>query len=176
MHLHHNYSVHLHAPRTQYEYDLQIPLRKMVDCRTRDLHQSLLVKLNRALVRQGKSGSNGLEGARSLRAFSHHPALEGTGVCDTPHGAAFTFTQTKLKTSVPPILRSQPSSACLLSYCSDTASLRLVCQHYDLRDCLVSCLSVSPWGVIPINTKCAQLMCRGSAYHASATTTPAPGS
>ena len=79
VHLHHNYSVHLHAPRTQYEYDLQIPLRKMVDCRTRDLHQSLLVKLNRALVRQGKSGSTGLEGARSLRAFSHHPALEGPG-------------------------------------------------------------------------------------------------
>ena len=79
VHLHHNYSVHLHAPRTQYEYDLQVPLRKMVDCRTRDLHQSLLVKLNRALVRQGKSGSTGLEGARSLRAFSHHPALEGTG-------------------------------------------------------------------------------------------------
>ena len=79
MHLHHNYSVHLRAPRTQYEYDLQVPLRKMVDCRTRDLHQSLLVKLNRALVRQGKSGSSGLEGARSLRAFSHHPALEGTG-------------------------------------------------------------------------------------------------
>ena len=79
VHLHHNYSVHLRAPRTQYEYDLQIPLRKMVDCRTRDLHQSLLVKLNRALVRQGKSGSNVLEGARSLRAFSHHPALEGPG-------------------------------------------------------------------------------------------------
>lgn len=79
VHLHHNYSVHLHAPRTQYEYDLQVPLRKMVDCRTRDLHQSLLVKLNRALVRQGKSGSTGLVGARSLRAFSHHPALEGTG-------------------------------------------------------------------------------------------------
>lgn len=79
VHLHHNYSVHLHAPRTQYEYDLQIPLRKMVDCRTRDLHQSLLVKLNRALVRQGKSGSTALEGARSLRAFSHHPALEGPG-------------------------------------------------------------------------------------------------
>lgn len=85
VHLHHNYSVHLHAPRTQYEYDLQIPLRKMVDCRTRDLHQSLLVKLNRALVRQGKSGSTGLEGARSLRAFSHHPVLEGPGWLPSQH-------------------------------------------------------------------------------------------
>ena len=91
VHLHHNYSVHLHAPRTQYEYDLQIPLRKMVDCRTRDLHQSLLVKLNRALVRQGKSGSTVLEGARSLRAFSHHPALEGPGTASTrlPSGHFF---------------------------------------------------------------------------------------
>ena len=86
VHLHHNYSVHLHAPRTQYEYDLQIPLRKMVDCRTRDLHQSLLAKLNRALVRQGKSGSTVLEGARSLRAFSHHPALEGPGTARLPSG------------------------------------------------------------------------------------------
>lgn len=72
-------TVHLSAPRTQYAYDLQVPLRKMVDCRTRDLHQSLLVKLNRALVRQGKSGSTALEGARSLRPFPHHPSLEGTG-------------------------------------------------------------------------------------------------
>ena len=89
VHLHHNYSVHLHAPRTQYEYDLQIPLRKMVDCRTRDLHQSLLVKLNRALVRQGKSGSTVLEGARSLRAFPHHPALEGPGIPRLPSAHLF---------------------------------------------------------------------------------------
>ncbi len=51
----------------------------MVECRTRDLHQSLLVKLNRALATQGKSGGMTLEGARSLRPFPHHPALEGTG-------------------------------------------------------------------------------------------------
>ena len=79
VHLHHNMTVHLTAPRTQYAYDLQVPLRKMVECRTRDLHQSLLVKLNRALARQGKGGSMALEGVRSLRPFSHHPSLEGTG-------------------------------------------------------------------------------------------------
>lgn len=79
MHLHHNMTVHLTAPRTQYAYDLQVPLRKMVECRTRDLHQSLLVKLNRALARQGKGGSMALEGVRSLRPFPHHPSLEGTG-------------------------------------------------------------------------------------------------
>jgi len=79
VHLHHNATVHLKAPRTQYAYDLQVPLRKMVECRTRDLHQSLLVKLNRALTTQGKSGGMTLEGARSLRPFPHHPALEGTG-------------------------------------------------------------------------------------------------
>ncbi|DBA93880.1 TPA: hypothetical protein ACH3X3_013925 [Trebouxia sp. C0006] len=78
VHLHHNATVHLKAPRTQYAYDLQVPLRKMVECRTRDLHQSLLVKLNRALTTQGKSGGMTLEGARSLRPFPHHPALEGT--------------------------------------------------------------------------------------------------
>ncbi|KAL0042783.1 hypothetical protein WJX79_011021 [Trebouxia sp. C0005] len=78
VHLHHNATVHLKAPRTQYAYDLQVPLRKMVECRTRDLHQSLLVKLNRALATQGKSGGMTLEGARSLRPFPHHPALEGT--------------------------------------------------------------------------------------------------
>ena len=72
-------TVHLKAPRTQYAYDLQVPLRKMVDCRTRDLHQSLLVKLNRALVNQGKSGGMALSGARSMRPFPHHPSLEGTG-------------------------------------------------------------------------------------------------
>lgn len=101
VHLHHNYSVHLHAPRTQYEYDLQIPLRKMVDCRTRDLHQSLLVKLNRALVRQGKSGSNGLEGARSLRAFAHHPVLEGPGWLPSEHlfGYCVEFSISSLKVS-----------------------------------------------------------------------------
>ena len=79
VHLHHNMTLHLKAPSTQYAYDLQLPLRKMVDCRTRDLHQSLLVKLNRALARQGKSGGMALEGARALRPFPHHPLLEGTG-------------------------------------------------------------------------------------------------
>lgn len=80
MHLHHNLPVHLHVPKVPWAYDLQVPLRKMVDCRTRDLHQSLLVKLNRALVRQGKDPSRTLEGARSIRPFPHHPSLEGTGM------------------------------------------------------------------------------------------------
>ena len=79
MHLHHNVTVHLSAPKTKYAYDLQLPLRKMVDCRTRDLHQSLLVKLNRALVRQGKTGGPILEGTKSARPFPHHSLLEGTG-------------------------------------------------------------------------------------------------
>ena len=79
VHLHHNVTVHLSAPRTKYAYDLQLPLRKMVDCRTRDLHQSLLVKLNRALVRQGKTGGPILEGTKSARPFPHHSLLEGTG-------------------------------------------------------------------------------------------------
>ena len=57
----------------------------MVECRTRDLHQSLLVKLNRALTTQGKSGGMTLKGARSLRPFPHHPALEGTGQTSLVH-------------------------------------------------------------------------------------------
>lgn len=83
MHLHHNLGLHLHVPRVPWAYDVQVPLRKMVDCRTRDLHQSLLVKLNRALVRQGKDPSMALEAARFIRPFPHHPSLEGTG---KPHG------------------------------------------------------------------------------------------
>lgn len=112
VHLHHNYSVHLHAPRTRYEYDLQVPLRKMVDCRTRDLHQSLLVKLNRALVRQGKSGS-GLEGTRSLRPFSHHPALEGTGTTPHAHQSTCHFREKSHYEHLPDIGNSENLTFCI---------------------------------------------------------------
>ena len=43
--LHHDLTMQVPLP---YHNMLRIPVRKRVQCRTRDLHQSLLVKLNRA--------------------------------------------------------------------------------------------------------------------------------
>lgn len=46
---------------------LRIPVRKRVECRTRDLHQSLIVKLSRAISRSS--------GDQADAAGQHHPDL-----------------------------------------------------------------------------------------------------
>lgn len=51
---------------------LHVPVRKRVECRTRDLHQSLLVKLARAAARAGGDAGAADERARPGRGAAVH--------------------------------------------------------------------------------------------------------
>ena len=53
MHLHHTQTLHVQARARQ--VNIKLPARKHVECRSRDLHQSLLVKLSRAMARHRRS-------------------------------------------------------------------------------------------------------------------------
>ena len=56
MHLHHTQTLHVQARARQ--VNIKVPARKHVECRSRDLHQSLLVKLSRAMARQRRSSED----------------------------------------------------------------------------------------------------------------------
>ncbi len=53
VHLHHTQTLHVQARARQ--VNIKLPARKHVECRSRDLHQSLLVKLSRAMARHRRS-------------------------------------------------------------------------------------------------------------------------
>ena len=74
--LHHDLTIQAPLP---FRVGLHLPVRKRVQCRTRDLHQSLLVKLNRAQLGQPTTQHQSLIAPPQL--LRHEASMEVVRPC-----------------------------------------------------------------------------------------------